>query len=125
MYNIRIDKYFVKDRIYGNFYHMDMFNGGPVVRPAFQTTNPHYATSFQANETHMISTTTFNEFAFGLNRVEGNSNKTGLLSVPQVGVVGQSTGLGIGFADGDFVQHNYRWRMSSVCPGKAHDLILL
>jgi hypothetical protein len=110
MYNFRIDKYFTKDRIYGNFYRMTMQNGGPVVRPAFTTTNPHYADSLQFNETHTFSPTVLNEATFGYNRVEGNSNKTGLLSVPAIGVYGQSTSLGIGFADGDFVQHNYRWR---------------
>jgi hypothetical protein len=110
MYNFRIDKYFTKDRIYGNFYRMTMQNGGPVVRPDFQTTNPHYADAFQVNETHTFSPTVLNEAAFGLNRVEGNSNKTGLFKIPSIGVAGQSTGIGTGFADGDFVQHNYRWR---------------
>jgi hypothetical protein len=110
MYNVRIDKYFAKDRIYGNFYRMDMHNGGPVIRPAFTTTSPHFVDSLQVNETHTFSPTVLNEAAFGFNRVEGHLNATGLFEVPSVSVVGVGTGLGIGFADGDFVQHNYRWR---------------
>lgn len=110
MYNLRLDKYFKNDRIYGNFYRMDMYNGGPTVRPGFNTTNPHYVDSLQINETHTVSPTALNEAAFGFNRVEGNLNKTGPFQVPAISVVGMSTGLGIGFADGDFIQHNYRWR---------------
>jgi hypothetical protein len=110
MYNFRIDKYFSKDRIYGSFYRLTMFAGGPTVRPGFETTNPRYSKTFQVNETHTFSPTALNEAAFGLNRVEGHNNATGLFHVPQITVVGMSTGVGTGFADGDFIQHNYRWR---------------
>ena len=38
-YNIRVDKYFDKDRVYGLFYRDTISTGGPSVRPAFNTTN--------------------------------------------------------------------------------------
>jgi hypothetical protein len=110
-YNIRIDKYFANDRIYGNFYRTTLDTGGPAVRPAFATTNTYATNSFQANETHTFSPTTLNEAAFAFLRVEGVQPATGNFAVPVVSVTGLGTGVfGNGFALGDFIQHSYHWR---------------
>jgi Carboxypeptidase regulatory-like domain len=108
-YNVRVDKYFSNDRLYGNFFRTTLDTGGPNVRPAFNTTSHYVTNSFQANETHTFSPTTLNEASFAFLRVEGISPQTGLFSVPSITVNGV-TGFGDGFALGDFVQHNYHWR---------------
>ncbi len=109
-YNVRVDKYFTKDRVYGNFYRTTLDTGGPTVRPAFETTNTFSTNSFQANETHTFSPTTLNEAAFAFLRIEGVQPATGNFAVPVVSVQGLGTGFGNGFALGDFIQHSYHWR---------------
>jgi hypothetical protein len=109
-WNVRIDKYFKSDRIYGNFYKTDLSYGSSQIRPAFTSTNQTYQHALQINETHTFSPTVLNEAAFGMNYVEGITPKTGLFSVPVVNVTGLGTGFGTGFAAGDFIQHNYHWR---------------
>lgn len=109
-YNVRLDKYFNRDRIYGNFFRNTINDGGPSVRPAFATTNDYYTFSLQANETHTFSANMLNEAIFGYNRIEGIAPKTGLFTVPIVGVDLLGTGWGDGFAQGDYIQHSYHWR---------------
>ncbi len=109
-WDLRIDKYFEKDRIYGTFYKTDLSYGNSAIRPAFTTTNDTYQHALQVNETHTFSPTTLNEAAFGTNYVEGITPKTGMFSVPVVNVIGMGQGFGDGFAAGDFIQHNYHWR---------------
>lgn len=109
-YNIRLDKYFSKDRIYGNFYRSTINNGGPSIRPAFATTSAYYVFSLQANETHTFSPSMLNEAIWGYNRIEGFSPNKGLFTVPIVSVNQLGTGWGDGFADGDYIQHSYHWR---------------
>jgi hypothetical protein len=109
-WNLRIDKYFTEDRIYGNFIRNTINSGGPAVRPAFATTNSDYGASLQVNETHTFSPSLLNEAFFGYNRIEGYSNKTGTFTVPIVSVSQLGVGFGNGFAQGDFIQHSYHWR---------------
>src|SRR3984885_10643674 len=109
-YNIRIDKYFDKDRVYGLFYRDTISTGGPSVRPAFNTTNHYYTFSLQGNETHDFSPSTLNEGFFGYARIEGFSPSSGLFTVPSVSVTGLGVGFGDGFALGDYIQHSYHWR---------------
>ena len=109
-WNTRIDKYFSKDRIYGNLFRVTLKTGGPSVRPAFDTSNKYVTDSLQVNETHTFSSTLLNEAAFGYNKVEGINEATGNFIVPNISVTGQGVGFGIGFAQGDFIQHNYHWR---------------
>lgn len=109
-YNIRIDKYFTKDRVYGQFFRDTINQGGPSIRPAFATTNNYYTFSLQGNETHTFSPNTLNEAIFGYNRIEGIQPKTGLYTVPIVNVNQLGVGWGDGFADGDYIQHSYHWR---------------
>lgn len=109
-WNIRLDKYFSKDRIYGQFFRDAISNGGPAVRPAFATTSAYFTFNLQVNETHTFSTSMLNEAVFGYGRIEGNANKTGTFTVPIVNVTNLGTGWGDGFADGDYIQHSYHWR---------------
>ena len=109
-WNTRIDKYFSNDRIYGNLFRTTLKTGGPAVRPAFDTSNHYVTDSLQVNETHTFSGTLLNEAAFGYNKVEGVNEATGNFIVPNISVTGQGVGFGIGFAQGDFIQHNYHWR---------------
>ena len=109
-YNFRIDKYFSKDRIYGTLFRDTVDAGGPSVRPAFNTTNPSSVIATQGNETHTFSPNTLNEASFGYNYLQGTASKTGQLSVPVVNVSGLGVGWGIGFADGQYAEHNYHWR---------------
>jgi hypothetical protein len=109
-YNTRLDKYFSKDRIYGQFFRDTISSGGPAIRPAFATTSAYYTFSLQVNETHTFSPNMLNEAVFGYNRIEGISPNKGLFTVPIVGVTGLGTGWGDGFADGDYIQHSYHWR---------------
>lgn len=109
-YNIRLDKYFSKDRIYGNFFRDTINDGGPSIRPAFAETSDYYTFSLQVNETHTFSANMLNEAVFGYNRIEGIAPKTGLYTVPLVSVNQLGTGWGDGFADGDYIQHSYHWR---------------
>ena len=109
-YNIRIDKYFSKDRLYGNFIRNTIDTGGPAVRPAFATTSNYYGAAFQVNETHTFTPKTLNEAIFARNRIEGFAPETGNFDVPVVNVTGLGVGFGSGFAQGDYIQHSYHWR---------------
>jgi hypothetical protein len=109
-YNVRIDKYFQKDRIYGTFYRTSLDYGNSTIRPQFTSTNNTIQHAVQVNETHTFSPTTLNEAVFGFNNIEGITPNAGLFSVPVVNVTGLGQGFGTGFAGGDFIQHNYHWR---------------
>ncbi len=109
-YNIRLDKYFKKDRVYGLFYRNTINSGGPAARPAFATSNKYFVFSLQGSETHTFSPNLLNEAYFGYNRIEGFSPATGDFTVPTVSVTALGTGFGAGFALGDFIQHSYHWR---------------
>lgn len=109
-YDARVDKYFEKDRIYGTLYKTRLDAGGGAIRPAFKATDWYTQYAYQFNETHTFSPTTVNEASAAGMRVEGILAKTGLFTVPSIGVSGQGVGFGNGFAQGDFIQHNYHWR---------------
>lgn len=109
-YNVRADKYFNKDRLYGLFYRSTINSGGPAARPDFATTNKYFVFSVQGSETHTFSPRLLNEAYMGYNRIEGFAPATGDFTVPVVNVTALGTGFGSGFALGDFVQHSYHWR---------------
>jgi hypothetical protein len=121
-FNVRIDKYFKNDRIYGNVYRTVLDYGGPAIRPAFAATNHTILNAYQVSETHTFSPTIVNEASFGYMRDEGITPQTGLFSVPLINVTGQGTGFGNGFALGDFIQHNYHWRDVLTHIRSSHDL---
>jgi Carboxypeptidase regulatory-like domain len=106
----RVDKYFTNDRIYGSFFRTLLNYGGPNVIPQFSTTNNNWQTAYQVNWTHTFSPNTLNEVIFAANRIEGKIGETGDFTIPGISVTGQNVGYGVGFAQGDFIQHNYHWR---------------
>lgn len=120
-YFIRIDKDFSKDRVYGTLFRTTLSTNSPNPRAAFVATNKFYEYAIQANETHTFSPKTLNEAAFAGMRVEGIQPATGLFSVPVVNVTG-SQNFGDGFAQGDFIQHNYHWRDVLTHIVKSHSL---
>jgi hypothetical protein len=109
-YFVRIDKYFKNDRIYGSFFRTLLNYGGPNVIPQFSTTNNNWQSALQVNWTHTFSPTTMNEAIYAQNRIEGKIGETGDFTIPGITVTGQNVGYGVGFAQGDFIQHNYHWR---------------
>ncbi len=121
-YDVRIDKYFDKDRVYGLFYRDTISTGGPAVRPAFAETDNYYTFSVQGNETHTFSPDTLNEAFMGYNRIEGFAPSGGLFTVPVVNVTGLGVGFGDGFALGDYVQHSYHWRDVLTHIHGSHDM---
>ena len=110
-YFVRVDKYFDKDRIYGSFFRTTLESGGPNVIPQFSSINHNWERALQINWTHTFSPTTLNEAIFAQNRIEGVIGQTGDFTIPSVSVSGMGGGFyGVGFAQGDFIQHNYHWR---------------
>jgi hypothetical protein len=109
-YNLRLDKYFQNDRLYGTYFKSHLNTGGPNIRPAFNSTSNYHTDSIQVNEAHTFSPSTVNEAIFGYLNVEGISPATGTFTVPSVSVTGLGSGFGNGFALGDFIQHSYHWR---------------
>jgi hypothetical protein len=108
-YDVRLDKGFKNDRLYGTVYRQHLNVGAPNVRAAFNTSNPSQDQAYQVNETHTFSANTLNEASAAYLRVEGVTGGTGDFSVPSITVSGVN-GFGVGFAQGDFVQTNYHWR---------------
>lgn len=108
-YNVRIDKGFSHDRLYGTVYRQHLDTGGPNVRPSFTTHNTSQSQAYQVNETHTFSPNTLNEASAAYLRVEGKNSISGDFTVPSINVTG-ITGFGVGFAQGDFIQTNYHWR---------------
>jgi len=114
-YFVRVDKDFAKDRIYGSFYRTLLNYGTPTAVPAFSPLNNNWQRAFQINYAHTFSPTWLNEAIFGANRVEGDLGSGAKdYTVPSITVSGISTeggqAFGVGFAQGDFIQHNYHWR---------------
>jgi hypothetical protein len=115
-YFLRIDKYFKNDRIYGSFFRTTLETGGPSPIPQFSSINHTWQKAFQFNYTHTFSATTLNEAIFAMNRIEGKNQETGDFTIPSTGATGISNldgfggFYGLGFAQGDFIQHNYHWR---------------
>src|SRR2546430_1248535 len=109
-YFARVDKYFKNDRFYGSFFRTLLGFGGPAAVQQFTTSNNTWERAFQVNWTHTLSPTLLNEAVFAQNRIEGKLNETGDFTIPTVIVTGQNLGYGLGFAQGDFIQHNYHWR---------------
>ncbi len=109
-YFIRVDKYFKNDRIYGSFFRTLQSTPTANAIPQFSTTNNYWERALQINWAHTFSPTTLNEVIFAQNRVQGKLDETGDFSIPGISVTGQSLGYGLGFAQGNFIQHNYHWR---------------
>ncbi len=109
-YFARLDTSFTKDRVYVSLYRTLLTSGAASPSPQFSSLNPTWQVAGQASWIHTFSPNTLNTFSAGMNRVEGNL-ATGAqdYTVPNIGA-GISQQLGAGFAQGDFIQHNYHWR---------------
>jgi len=122
-YNIRVDKYFKKDRAYANYYRTGLDLGGPSVRVGHGAPQHYIVRSIQANETHTFNSNTINEVGFGLLRMEGLINPTGPFHVPIITLTtGWSTQLGVSKADENYVQHHYVWREALTHIYRSHSL---
>lgn len=113
---LRVDKYFHNDRVYGSFYRTTLSYGEPTAVQQFSpANNQNWQRAVQFNWTHTFSPNTLNEAIFGGNRVEGTlGSGAPTYTVPDVSVAGVNAdggmAFGVGFAQGDFIQHNYHWR---------------
>jgi hypothetical protein len=108
-YFLRFDKYFDKDRIYGSFFRTLLATGGPAANPAFPADDNYFQRAIQVGWTHTFNPTMLNEASFGVNRVQGIEDQTGTFTVPIINT-GEVGGYGSGFAQGNFIQHDYHWR---------------
>jgi len=113
----RIDMDFKNDRIYASIFRTLLQTGAPSAMPQFSALNNTWEVAGQAGWTHTFSPTLLNEFTIGQSRVEGDLGSGAPSTsyyVPSVSVSGISMdagqAFGVGFAQGDFIQHNYHWR---------------
>jgi len=114
-YFARLDKYWQSDRIYASFYRTLLNYGEASPMSQFSAVNNNWETAVQVNYTHTFSPTTLNEAIFGASRVEGTLGSGAKdYTVPSVNVTGinvdSGQAFGVGFAQGDFIQHNYHWQ---------------
>jgi hypothetical protein len=114
-YFARVDQGFKKDRVYVSLYRTLLQNGAPTPMPQFSALNNTWQVAGQASWTHTFSPNTLNEFTAGLSRVEGVLGSGAKdYTVPSISVNGINAdggmAYGVGFAQGDFIQHNYHWR---------------
>ncbi len=106
----RLDTDFKNDRVYVSLYRTLLTSGAATPSPQFSSLNPTWEVAGQATWTHTFSPSTLNDASAGQSRVEGQL-ATGAkdYTVPNINA-GISQQLGAGFAQGDFIQHNYHWR---------------
>ncbi|MGC2329068.1 MAG: TonB-dependent receptor [Candidatus Sulfotelmatobacter sp.] len=113
----RIDQVFKNDKIYASIFRTLLLTGAPSAMPQFSALNNTWQVAGQATWTHTFSPTTLNDFTIGTSRVEGvlgSGAPAAGYYVPSVSVNGinvdSGQAFGVGFAQGDFIQHNYHWR---------------
>lgn len=110
-WNVRLDKVFSKDRLYGNYYQSVLDLSGPSVRVDHGAPQHYDVHSVQFNETHTFNDHMLNEAAFGYLRMEGLINPTGPFHVPIISVSNAwNTAIGVSKAHENYVQHHYVWK---------------
>jgi hypothetical protein len=114
-YFARLDKGFKNDRIYASIFRTLLLTGAPSAMPQFSALNNTWQVAGQASWTHTFSPYTLNDFTAGQSRVEGVLGSGAKdYTVPSISVNGinvdSGQAYGVGFAQGDFIQHNYHWR---------------
>jgi len=114
-YFARLDKDFKNDRIYASLFRTLLLTGAASPMPQFSALNNTWQVAGQASWTHTFSSSTLNEFTAGQSRVEGVLGSGAKdYTVPSISVSGinvdSGQAFGVGFAQGDFIQHNYHWR---------------
>jgi hypothetical protein len=111
----RIDQGFKKEQIYVSLYRTLLETGAASPMPQFSALNNTWQVAGQAAWTHTFSPNTLNEVTGGLSRVEGVLGSGAKdYTVPSISVNGINAdggqAYGVGFAQGDFIQHNWHWR---------------
>lgn len=113
-WNTRIDHYLNggRDRVYGNYFRTTLDAEIVAVRDGYDTSNKNVSDAIQTNWTRTLSPNLVNEFAFGWLRVEGNGGTDPALpmSVPNINIGFQSTGLSPTWGPATFIQNNYNWK---------------
>jgi len=114
-YFARIDQGFKKERIYVSLFRTLLETGAPSSMPQFSALNNTWQIAGQVSWTHTFSANTLNEVTAGQSRVEGVLGMGAKdYTVPSISVNGinadSGQAYGVGFAQGDFIQHNYHWR---------------
>ena len=114
-YFARIDAVFKNDRVYASMFRTLLTSGAASAMPQFSALNPTWQIAGQLNWTHTFSPTTLNDASAGMSRVEGLLGSGAKdYTVPSITVNGinvdSGQAFGVGFAQGDFIQHNYHWR---------------
>ena len=122
-YNVRLDKYFSKDRMYANYYRTSLQTGGPAVRVDHGSPQQYLVRSIQANETHTFNSRLLNEAAFGFLRMEGLISPFGPFHIPIISVTGGwNTQLGVSKAHENYIQHHFVWKDDVSWVHGAHDI---
>jgi len=114
-YFARIDQGFKKERIYVSLFRTLLQTGAASPMPQFSALNNTWQVAGQAGWTHTFSINTLNEVTAGQSRVEGVLGSGAKdYTVPSISVNGVNAdggqAYGVGFAQGDFIQHNWHWR---------------
>jgi len=114
-YFARIDQGFKNDRVYASLFRTLLLTGAPSPMPQFSALNNTWQVAGQAAWTHTFSSSTLNDFTAGVSRVEGVLGSGAKdYTVPSISVTGinvdSNQAFGVGFAQGDFIQHNWHWR---------------
>jgi hypothetical protein len=114
-YFARIDQGFKNERIYVSLFRTLLDTGAASPMPQFSALNHTWQIAGQAAWTHTFSSNTLNELTGGQSRVEGVLGSGAKdYTVPSISVNGINAdggqAYGVGFAQGDFIQHNYHWR---------------
>ncbi len=114
-YFARIDQGFKKERIYVSLFRTLLETGAASPMPQFSALNHTWQIAGQVGWTHTFSANTLNEATAGQSRVEGVLGSGAKdYTVPSISVNGVNAdggqAYGVGFAQGDFIQHNYHWR---------------
>jgi hypothetical protein len=114
-YFARIDQGFKNERIYVSLFRTLLQTGAASPMPQFSALNNTWQVAGQAAWTHTFSLSTLNEATAGISRVEGVLGSGAKdYTVPSISVNGINAdggqAYGVGFAQGDFIQHNWHWR---------------
>ena len=114
-YFARIDQGFKNERIYVSLFRTLLQTGAASPIPQFSALNNTWQVAGQVAWTHTFSLNTLNEVTAGQSRVEGVLGSGAKdYTVPSISVNGINAdggqAYGVGFAQGDFIQHNYHWR---------------
>lgn len=114
-YFARIDQGFKNERIYVSLFRTLLQTGAASPMPQFSALNNTWQVAGQVSWTHTFSPNTLNEATAGQSRVEGVLGMGAKdYTIPSISVNGINAdggqAYGVGFAQGDFIQHNYHWR---------------